>query len=130
MGQDFRKASREDIEYRIQYFKGKRRSVATESKIVQIGEKEICLLEGQREIEHYRSLLTHDYDVSRSCLIIDLSYGVVTEKSEMITGRAGFGVGHINNFIYVISGTNSYGRSIERYDIFTDKWLQIPKSPQ
>ena len=81
--------------------------------------------------ESYPSLLAHEYDVRRSCLLIDLSSAIVSEKSLMSIGREAFGVGHINNYIYAVAGVNEDYKSetsMERYDLSTDKWCFMPNA--
>jgi len=67
--------------------------------------------------------------VPRSCLLIDLGTGIVSEKAQMNIGRSQIGVGHIGNFIYVVGGQNfSDGivRLTERYDIARNEWKVMP----
>ena len=109
---------------RKKYFEDENQSWPTYSKIVQISEKEVCLVGGHN---NFPSLLTYSYEVVYSCLIIDLSSGIVTEKSEMLFGRWDHGVAHLNNFVYAVGGENiSIVNSCERYDVLTDTWTQLP----
>ena len=118
----------ENPQTRISYFQGKDQDYPnpTRSKIVQIHDNAVCIIGGYPTLP---SLLTHDYDVGRSCLLLDLSTGIITEKSQMNIGRCGFGVGHINNCIYAIAGCHSDNapeRSCERYDVSANKWSLLP----
>ena len=38
-------------------------------------------------VGHCPALIAHEFDVARSCLIVDLEAGIVAEKAMMITGR-------------------------------------------
>ena len=75
----------------------------------------------------YPSLLKQVYDYKRSCLLIDLSSGIITKKAPMITGRYFHGVSCISNKIYAVAGIDRSVavRSTELYDMFTDKWCKI-----
>ena len=73
-----------DIHSAVDYFKGKRQDTPTDSKLVQVSHNQIILVGGY---ENVPSLLTHKYDVARSCLLVDLSSGTVTEKAQMTHGR-------------------------------------------
>ena len=95
---------------------------------MQINNEEVCLIGGNK---YSPSLLTHDYDVERSCLLINLTFGVVTEKSQMITGRLWHGIACINNYIYAIAGCNSDWKAVnscERHDIAANEWCEMPES--
>ena len=98
------------------------------SQIIQVAQNTVCVIGGH---ESYPSLLAHEYDVRRSCLLIDLSSAIVSEKSPMSIGRCAFGVGHINNFIYAVAGVNSDYEavtSMERYNLSTEKWCFMPNA--
>ena len=62
----------------LDYFKGKLQDYPTWSKLVQINNNQIILVGGDHS---FPSLLTHWYDVGRSCLLVDLSSGIVAEKA-------------------------------------------------
>ena len=71
---------------------------------MQITNYEVCVIGGP---EYSPTLLTHFYDVPCSCLHIDISTGIVSEKAPMNSERTyGFGVSLLNNFIYVVAGIN------------------------
>jgi len=66
----------ETNEDRLAFFEGKYQDAPTMSMIVQTKDSEVCLIGGKCP-----SLLTHEYDVARSCLLIDLVGGILAEKS-------------------------------------------------
>ena len=91
------------------------------SKIIQISQNAVLLIGGNNISP---SLLTNEYDYPRSCLHLDLSLGILTQKSPMISARGGHAVAQVNNFIYAVAG--QWMTSSERYDIFADKWCELP----
>ena len=49
----------------------------------------------------------------------------------MITGRFAFGLGHINQFIYVVGGVGDFcapERGCERFDVLKNKWILLGES--
>ena len=94
------------------------------SKIVQTGDQQVCLVGGN---DYMPSLLAYEYDVSYTCLMIDLSSGIITVKAEMRKGRYHHGVAHIGNFVYAVAGCNRFGdvRTCERFDISINTWTNI-----
>ena len=81
----------ECLEQRIEYLALKRHehgAVLSGSKLLQINKTEVCILGGRQENP---SLLAREYEVSRSCLTVDIYTGEVEEKASMVEGRNGFG---------------------------------------
>ena len=110
----------------LEYFKGKYH-LKTESKIVQTTDREVALIGGKN---YAPTLLTREYDVGRSCLLVDCCCGVVTEKAQMNMSRDRHGAARINSIIYVVAGRQSDAglveKSCERYDLLTDRWTILP----
>ena len=118
----------EDIMNRFTYFSNEDQCESTVSKIVQTNSDGVFVIGGYK---FSPSLLTHTYNVPRSCLFIDLSTGIISEKSQLISGRSHFGVSHITNYIYVVGGWGSNGEgdmTCERYSIPNDKWEKMPEN--
>ena len=116
-----------EIHSAVGYFKGKRQDYPTHSKLVQVSHNQIILVGGSQSRP---SLLTYEYDVARSCLLIDLSSGIVSEMSQMTHGRYYHGVANIGKYVYAVAGKNDWSavRTCERYDISADKWTQLPEN--
>ena len=97
------------------FFKGKK-SQATQSKLIQINNTQIYVIGGRPESP---SLLTHDYDVWRSCLRVDLESATVEERASLVTGRCFHAVVSLGNYIFVLGGFNQNEeeeKSVEKYD--------------
>jgi hypothetical protein len=73
----------------------------------------------------FKSLLKHDYDAPKSCLLLNNTTGLLTQKSPMHTGRSAHSLCHIGQKIYVIGGADMFVegyRGWEIYDTLRDKW--------
>jgi len=48
--------------------------------------------------------------------------------AQMTHGRYYHGVANIGKYVYAVAGRNANGavKTCERYDIFADKWTQLP----
>ena len=102
----------------IDHFKRKDQRFPSLSKIVQVSHNQIILVGGWKDSGN---LLTREYNVERSCLLVDLSSGIVAEKSQMTHGRYDHAVATIGKYVYAVAGQNQKDggaeRTCERYDI-------------
>jgi hypothetical protein len=115
---------------RSEYLSLQRRThgaVLSGSKLLQVNKTLVCILGGRQENP---SLLARDYEVSRSCLIVDIYTGEICQKASMEEGRDGFGQCLLGHLIYVVGGDSDEKEvdSVERYDLLRDRWSQLPCS--
>ena len=74
------------------------------------------------------NLLSRKFEVSKTCLKIDIKSGEITERSQMIEGRCDFGFCHIGQRIYVCGGYSDEEQNVfdcTAYDVLRDHWTRI-----
>ena len=111
----------------LDYFKGKRKDMLSQSKITQFSDFRM-LVTGGYSLDS--SLLPYKYEVGRSALIISLDTATVAEKPQMRDARVHQSVAVVGHFAYVIGGVNPLTLQpvtrVERYDILAEKWATLP----
>ena len=73
------------------------------------------------------SLLARDYNILKSCLQIDISTGILTQKKDMLSGRTSFGICPIGKRIWLLGGLNSnwqVSTTYTSYDVLRDRWTE------